>query len=283
MTVALDPQKLYAFGINADDVFTALKKNNVSWPVGKFRNEVPTTLDLSLSSREDFEDLLIKENNGKPIFLKSIADIQLTTDNMKTRTRINGHPGLIVGISRTNDANPLEVSKLVHDQVTHLKEILPKEMDIEVVLDQADFIRASLSNIHHSIIEAILLVLVIVFLFLRNVRATLIPLITIPISLIGAVMLLKMFGYSINTMTLLAMVLAIGLVVDDAIVILENIARHLEKGLSPLQAAIQGSREIGFAIVAMTLTLASVYAPIAFIQGAIGQLLIEFAIAQGVW
>jgi len=279
MTVALDPQKLYAFGINADDVFTALEENNVSWPVGNFRNEVPTTLDLSLSSREDFEDLLIKENNGKPIFLKSIADIQLTTDNTKTRTRINGKPGLLIGISRTNDANPLDVSKLVHDQVTHLKEILPKGMDIEVVLDQADFIRTSLSNIQHSIIEAILLVLVIVFLFLRNVRATLIPLITIPISLVGAIMLLKMFGYSINTMTLLAMVLAIGLVVDDAIVILENIARHLEKGLSPLQAAIQGSREIGFAIVAMTLTLASVYAPIAFIQGAIGQLLIEFAIA----
>lgn len=279
MTVALDPQKLYAFGINADDVFTALEKNNLSWPVGKFRNEVPTTMDLSLSSIEDFENLFVKENNGKPIFLKSIADVQLKTNTKSMRTKINGKPGLIVGIARTNDSNPLNVSKLVSEQVEHLKQTLPSDMVLEVVLDQADFIRASLSNIQHSIIEAILLVLVIVFLFLRNFRATFIPLITIPISLVGSTILLKIFGFSINTITLLAMVLAIGLVVDDAIVVLENIERHLAKGLSPLKAAIQGSREIGFAIVAMTLTLASVYAPIAFIQGAVGQLFIEFAIA----
>lgn len=279
MTVALDPQKLYAFGINADDVFTALEKNNISWPVGKFRNEIPTTMDLSLSSIEDFENLFIKENNGKAIFLKSIADVQLKTDTKRTRTRINGKPGLVIGISRTNDSNPLDVSNLVNDHIDHLKQSLPNEMVLEVVMDQADFIRASLNNIEHSILESIFLVLVIVFLFLRNVRATLIPLITIPISLIGSIILLKMFGFSLNTITLLAMVLAIGLVVDDAIVVLENIDRHLAKGLSPLNAALEGSREIGFAIVAMTLTLASVYAPIAFIQGSIGQLFLEFAIA----
>jgi multidrug efflux pump len=279
MAVTLDPQKLYAFGINADDVFTALEKNNASWPVGKFRNEVPVTLDLMLISPDDFENLLIKEDKGKPIFLKSIADVRLSTDTKKTRTKVNGQPGLIIAISRTNDANPLDVSRLVHEQVKHLQKILPGSMEIEVVLDQADFVRASLSNIQRSIFEAVLLVLAIVFLFLRNLRATLIPLITIPVSLIGSIILLKMFGFSINTITLLAMVLAIGLVVDDAIVVLENIARHHEKGLSPLQAAIEGSREIGFAIVAMTLTLASVYAPIAFIQGAIGQLFVEFAIA----
>ncbi len=279
MSIALDPEKLYAFGINADDVYAAIEKNNLSWPVGKFRNEVPTTLDLSLSSLDDFNDLLIKENNRKPIFLKSIADVNLTTDNNLTRTTINGQPGLIIGISRTSDANPLEASELVHKQVQYLQETLPEGMFLKVVLDQANFIRASLSNIQHSILEAIFLVLVIVFLFLRNFRATLIPLITIPISLIGSVVLMKMFGFSINTITLLAMVLAIGLVVDDAIVVLENITRHLEKGLSPLKAAIQGSREIGFAIVAMTLTLASVYAPIAFIQGAVGQLFVEFAVA----
>jgi multidrug efflux pump len=151
-------------------------------------------------------------------------------------------------------------------------------MELKVVLDQADFIRASLNNIQHSIIEAILLVLVIIFLFLRNVRATLVPILTIPVSLIGSLLLLKICGFTLNTITLLAMVLSIGLVVDDAIVVLENIERHLVKGKTPLQAAISGSREIGFAIIAMTLTLASVYMPIAFIQGAVGKLFIEFAV-----
>jgi multidrug efflux pump len=279
MTVSLDPQKLYSFGINADDVFTAIEKNNLSWPVGKFRNDVPTTMDLSLSSVADFEDLFIKDNNGKPIFLRSIADVQLKTNTKTMLTKINGKPGLILGISRTNDSNPLNVSELVSEQVEHLKQTLRSDMVLEVVLDQADFIRASLSNIQNSIIEAILLVLVIVFLFLRNIRATLIPLIAVPISLVGSVILLKIFGFSINTITLLAMVLAIGLVVDDAIVVLENIERHLANGMKPLKAALEGSREIGFAIVAMTLTLASVYAPIAFIQGAVGQLFVEFAVA----
>jgi multidrug efflux pump len=279
MVVSLDSQKLYAFGINADDVFTSLEKNNISWPVGKFRNEIPTTMDLSLSSIEDFENLFIKESHGKPIFLKSIADVRLKTNPNSMRTRINGKPGLIIGISRTNDSNPLALSQLINERVRHLQQSLPNDMVLKVVMDQADFIRASLSNIEHSIGEAVILVLVIVFLFLRNFRATIIPLITIPISLIGSIMLLKLFGFSVNTITLLAMVLAIGLVVDDAIVVLENIERHLAKGLSPMKAALEGSREIGFAIIAMTLTLASVYAPIAFIQGAIGQLFLEFSIA----
>lgn len=248
MTVTLDPQKLYAFGINADDVYTVLEENNISWPVGKFQGETPTTMDLSLSSVQDFENLLIKENNGKPIFLKSIADIQLKTNAKRMSTKVNGKPGLIISISRTSDSNPLNVSKLVNQQVESLKTFLPNDMVLDVVLDQADFIRASLRNIQRSIIEAIFLVLVIVFVFLRSFRATLIPLVTIPISLVGSIILLKIFGFSINTITLLAMVLAIGLVVDDA-------------------------------IVAMTLTLASVYAPIAFIQGAVGQLFIEFAVA----
>lgn len=279
MVVSLDPQKLYSFGINADDVFTALEKNNISWPVGKFRNEIPTTMDLSLSSIEDFENLFIKESYGKPILLKSIADVRLKTDPNSMRTRINGKPGLIIGISRTSDSNPLALSQLINERVSQLKQSLPEDIVLKVVMDQANFIRASLNNIERSIGEAILLVLLIVFLFLRNVRATIIPLITIPISLTGSLILLKLLGFSVNTITLLALVLAIGLVVDDSIVVLENIERHLAKGLSPLKAALQGSREIGFAIVAMTLTLASVYAPIAFIQGSVGQLFIEFAIA----
>ncbi|MBM3468860.1 MAG: efflux RND transporter permease subunit [Alphaproteobacteria bacterium] len=279
MAVALDPLKLYTFGTNADEVFTALKNNNLSWPVGKYRDEVPTTLDLSLSTVRNFEDLFIKDNKTSPIFLKSIASVYLKTNTKSLRTRVNGMPGVVVGISRTSDSNPLDVSNLVREQLKEMKKTLPPDMVLEIVSDQADFIRASLQKIEGSIGEAVLLVLVIVFLFLRKIRATLIPLITIPISLIGSIILLKLFGFSINTLTLLAMVLAIGLVVDDAIVVLENIDRHIRSGLSPIQAALQGSGEIGFAIIAMTLTLASVYAPIAFIPGTVGRLFIEFAVA----
>jgi multidrug efflux pump len=278
MTVSLDPKKMYAFGVNVDEIFKALEESNNSWPVGKFRGEVPATLDLNLSSIEDFDNLIVKGNKGKSIFLKSLGNVELRTDDKQFRIRINGKPGLVIAIAKTSDANPLDVSRDVHRQVENLQKTLPKDIQMEVDLDQTDFIKSSLRNIQFSIIEAILLVLAIVFLFLGSVRSTVIPLITIPVSLTGSVILMQVFGCSINTITLLAMVLAIGLVVDDAIVVLENITRYIEKGLSPLEAAIIGSREIGFAIIAMTLTLASVYAPIAFIKGTVGQLFIEFAI-----
>ncbi len=286
--IVLDPQKMYDFGVNADEVFEALEKNNLSLPAGKFQNKIPTTLNVELSSIEDYEELVVKEQReggfegegrSPPVFLKSIARISLETDTSTSRVRINGETGLVLAIARTSDSNPLDVSKLVHEKVNDLEKILPKGVKIKIVQDQAEFIRASLDNIQSSLIEACLFVLVIVFLFLGNMRSTLIPLITIPISLAGSLIFLKMFGFSINIMTLLAMVLAVGLVVDDAIVVLENITRHLEEGLSGLEAALLGSKEIGFAIVAMTLTLTSVYAPIAFIQGAIGQLFVEFSVA----
>lgn len=156
---------------------------------------------------------------------------------------------------------------------------MPEDIKTKIIIDQSEFIKASLKNIQSSILESIFLVLVIIFIFLRNIRATIIPLIAIPISLLGSLLFLKIAGFTINQMTLLAMVLAVGLVVDDAIIVLENIWRHIEDDLSPMDAALKGSKQIGFAIVAMTLTLTSVYAPIALIDGMIGQLFIEFAVA----
>ncbi|CEK10530.1 efflux RND transporter permease subunit [Legionella hackeliae] len=277
--INLDPKKLFSFGINVDDVFDAIARSRVSLPAGNFQNKIPSTLNFELKTVKDYENLLIKANNHHPIFLKSIADIKLSTDKDRMRVRVNGHSGLALAINRADDANPLEVSKLVRQELNSLKQNLPDDIKINIIIDQSDFINASLKNIQSSIIEAILLVLIIVFIFLRNARATFIPLITIPISLLGSLIFLKLFGFSINLMTLLAMVLAVGLVVDDAIIVLENIWRHIENGLSPFDAAMKGSREIGFAIVAMTLTLASVYAPVAFIPGMLGQLFIEFAVA----
>lgn len=279
--IVLNPKKMYAFGVNTDEVFDAIKRGNLSLPVGKFQNQTPTTLNAELKNIHDYENLVVKEKNAKqkPVLLKNIADITLKTDNEQFRVRINGKPGLALAINRTNDGNPVEVSKLVAEKLDELKTRLPEGLHIKIISDQADFVKSSLKNIQSSIFEAILFVLAIVFLFLRNIKATLIPLVTIPISLMGSFIFLKLFGYSINILTLMAMVLAVGLVVDDAIVVLENIQRHIENGLSPFEASLKGSREIGFAIVAMTLTLTSVYAPLAFINGTIGQLFSEFAVA----
>lgn len=277
--ISLFPKKLFSFGVNVDEVLTAIEKSSASLPVGNFQKKIPSTLNYELKSIKDYENLLIKPHHLHPILLKSIGDVKLVTDTSKIRMRVNGHTGLILSINRANDANPIDVSKLVRDELNALKNSLPKDIKANIIIDQSNFINASLKNIRSGIIEAIMLVLVIVFIFLRNIRATIIPLITIPISLLGSLIFLKIFGFSINLMTLLAMVLAIGLVVDDAIIVLENIWRHIEQGLSPREAAILGAKEIGFAIVAMTCTLASVYMPIAFIQGMMGQLFIEFAVA----
>ncbi|WP_419420086.1 efflux RND transporter permease subunit [Legionella sp. D16C41] len=277
--ITLDPKKLFLFGVNVDEVLNALNSSRISLPAGNFQNRVPSTLNSELKTIKDYENLLIKTSKQHPILLKSIAEIKLATDTRKMRVRVNGHSGLVLSLTRANDANPIEVSRLVRQELKAIQASLPPGMNTKIIIDQSDFIRASLHNIKSSIVEAIILVLIIVFLFLRNLRATIIPLITIPISLLGSLIFLKLFGFSINLMTLLAMVLAIGLVVDDAIIALENIWRHIEEGLEPIQAALKGAQEIGFAIIAMTFTLASVYMPIAFIEGLLGQLFIEFAVA----
>lgn len=278
MSVSLDPQKMFHTGVNVQDVIRSLEHASMTLPVGKYQNEVPTTLTVPMTRPSDFENVPIQSQTGETIWLKDIADVSLKSDNKQFRIRINGRSGLIVAIEASSDANPLEVSKQVKEKVADLKKFMPPDVQLDIFGDQADFIRISLHNIKSSLVEAILLVLVIVFIALGTIRATLIPLVTIPISLIGAILFLKLFGYSINTITLLAMILGIGLVVDDAIVVLENISRYVEKGLTPFDAAQKGSKEIGFAILGMTLTLASVYTPIAFIPGVIGQLFIEFAV-----
>ncbi len=279
MDVELNAKKMYALGIDGLEILKAISKKTESFPVGKFQDKIPAFFENPLYAVKDFESIFLMEKTKKPIFLNSVAKVSLGTSKKGNRLRINKKPGLILWISKSSDSNPLDVSSGVHEKINIIKESLPKDMKIEVILDQSEFIKKSLSNLKWSVLEAILLVLVIVFVFLRNIQATLIPLVTIPISLIGGVIFLKMFGFSINTMTLLSMVLAIGLVVDDAIVVLENITRHIEEGKPPLKAALDGSKEISFAIIAMTCTLASVYIPLAFLQGVIGQLLSEFAIA----
>ncbi len=275
--IILNNQNMYSYGINADEVFAAIDSSTKSLQAGKYQKEIPVTINLELEHAQDLEKILIK-NHPKPVFLQDIAKIELGEDDQTFRLKINGKPGLCIGVNKVSDGNPLTVSDNVNKEVMNLKRSLPKDIVMDILLDQAEYIRSSIHNIQSSVLEAIFLVLIIVFFFLRNLNATLIPVVAIPISLIGALIFLSVFGYSLNIMTLLAMVLAVGLVVDDAIVVLENIMRHIERGESSLNAAINGTKEISFAIIAMTCTLASVYAPIAFIGGVTGQLFTEFAV-----
>lgn len=282
--LTLDDRKLFEFGVNFDEIYEALEKSKLSLPAGKFQNQWPVTLECDFKNVEDYENLLVKTlttstGEKKSITLGMLAKVEFKTDDHQFRLRINERPGVCLAINRSNDGNPLEVSQLVKKEIEILKGSLPDGLSINVAIDQAEFIRSSLKNIEASLFESVVLVLIVVFLFLGKGKAALIPLITIPISLFGSIIFLKFFGFSINIMTLLAMVLAIGVVVDDAIIVLENITRYIEKGFSPKEAALKGAREIGFAIVAMTLTLTSVYMPIVFVKGMVGDLFIEFAIA----
>jgi len=192
--------------------------------------------------------------------------------------RFNGRPAVALGVIKQATANPLELSAAIREELPRITSDLPEGVAVNIAYDSSVFIDRSIKAVARTILEAIALVALVIFVFLRSVRATIVPLVTIPVSLIGAFALMYILNFSINTLTLLALVLAIGLVVDDAIVMLENIYRHIEEGMTPFKAALLGSKEIGFAIVAMTLTLASVYAPVAFMTGRTGKLFIEFAL-----
>lgn len=282
--VSLRQHDMYAFGINADEVYEALAHANTSRPVGKFQGMLATTLETRLKNPSDYENLIVKvvkdEKTGKstPVLLKYVADVALK-DRSCCIVRVNGQEAVTIGLFKAEDANPLEVSREVRKILETLKQRLPQDMKLQLVHDQANFVRDATNQMRNSLLEAVLCVGLVMWLFLRNIKSVIIPLVTIPMSLLGSIIFLSLCGMSINLMTLMAMVLAVGLVVDDAIVVLENIQRHIVEGLSPLEAALKGGREISFAIIAMTATLMSVYIPLAFIHGTVGQLFGEFAVA----
>lgn len=281
MRMWLDPLKLAAYALTPEDVEQALLNQNLELPAGRIESaerEFTVLTQTDLKTPEQFNDLVIKDVSGYPIKFKEIGHAELGPEDDRIIVRYNGDNAVALGIVKQATANPLEISKAVHTVIKDMQSTLPKGMNIKMAYDTSVFIDRSIDAVYETIIEAILLVMFVIFLFLRNLKAVSIPLVTIPVSLIGGLALMYMFGFSINTLTLLAMVLAIGLVVDDAIVMVENIHRHIENGMAPLEAAFKGSKEIGFAILAMTITLAAVYAPIAFVQGRTGRLFIEFAL-----
>lgn len=277
MEITLDPRKMMALNISYQEVLKLLEEHKLYIPAGENQREIPLTVVSPLSKPDDFKKLIVRRNGQSVIKIEDIATVKLTSDDTFL-VRVNGQNGVLLGVIKTSEGNPLEISTTIQKMLPNLQAALPSGVSLDVEMDKSTFIKVSLHNVYKTIIEACLLVLLIIFLFLRNIRATLIPLVTIPISLIGTFALMTALGFSINTITLLAMVLAIGLVVDDAIVVLENTYRHIEEGMSPRKAAQLGGREIGFAVIAMTLTLASVYTPNIFLEGTIGQLFFEFCL-----
>ena len=282
MRVWLDPDRLAAYKLTTQDAEDAIRRSNLEVPAGRIESsqrEFSVTSNTDLSNPAQFGEIVIKTVNGFPVKLRDVARIQEGAADERTSVRLNGKPAISAGVIRQATANPLELSAGVREMIPKLEADLPPGINISIANDNSVFIDRSVKNVFKTIVEAVVLVALVIFLFLRTVRASIIPIVTIPVSLIGTFALMALAGFTVNTLTLLALVLAIGLVVDDAIVVLENIYRHIEEGQDPFSAAIKGAKEVGFAVVAMTLTLAAVYAPLAFTPGRTGRLFIEFALA----
>ena len=281
MRVDIDRTRLAAYKLTVQDVEDAIRRQNAEIPAGRIESnarEFTVVAETDLQTPEQFNSIIIANVGGYPVRLRDVGSAYVGPVDERVISRYNGQPSLNIGVIKQAVANPLELSKAVRAEVDKMNENLPEGMRLVVAYDTSVFIDRSIKSVFQTIGEAVALVVLVIFFFLRSLRATLIPIVTIPVSLIGAFGLMYAFGFTVNTLTLLALVLAIGLVVDDAIVMLENIWRHIESGMPRRQAAIVGAREIGFAIVAMTLTLASVFAPLAFATGRTGRLFIEFAL-----
>jgi multidrug efflux pump len=281
MRIFLDRTRLAAYRLTVQDVEDSLRRQNAEIPAGRIESdarEFTVVSQTGVQTVEQFSDIIVSNVGGYSVRIRDVANVVVGPVDERTISRFNGKPSLNIGIIKQAVANPLELSRDVRAEVEKINENLPHNMKLVVGYDMSEFISRSISSVFQTIAEAVLLVVLVIFFFLRSLRATIIPIVTIPVSLVGAFALMYLFGFTINTLTMLAIVLAIGLVVDDAIVVLENIYRHLEDGMSRRQAALQGSKEIAFAVIAMTLTLASVFAPLAFATGRTGRLFIEFAL-----
>ncbi|MGB5690611.1 MAG: efflux RND transporter permease subunit [Woeseiaceae bacterium] len=281
MRIWLHPDRLAGYELTPLDVEAALRAQNIEVPAGRVESlerEFTVLAETDLREPQQFADIVVKETDKFLVRLGDVARVELGADFSRFRARFNRRNAVPLGIVKQAVANPLEISLALREVLPRISQSLPDGMKVEVAYDSTIFIERSIEEVYVTVAEAALLVVLVIFLFLRNWRAVLIPLVTIPVSLIGAFALMYALNFSINTLSLLAMVLAIGLVVDDAIVMLENIYRHIEDGMAPLQAALTGSKEIAFAVVAMTITLSAVYLPFAFSTGRSGKLFIEFAL-----
>jgi multidrug efflux pump len=280
MRLWLDPARMTALGVTATDVSAAIQANNYQSAPGQTKGYFTVsniTANTDLSSLDQFRTMVVKANGGTLIRLKDIGTVDLSAQSYDSNVLMNGQHAVFIGVQSTPVGNPLNIVRDVRAMQPDLERSLPPTVKMGIAYDSTKFITSSIHEVERTLIEALLIVIVVIFLFLGTIRSVIIPVVTIPLSLIGAGIIMLTLGFTINLLTLLAMVLAIGLVVDDAIVVVENIHRHIEEGLSPVQAALLGAREILGPVIAMTITLAAVYAPIGFLGGLTGTLFREFA------
>ncbi len=276
----LDPNKLTAYALTSSDVSTALTKNNYIAGLGTTKGQmvqVNLTASTSLHSVNEFENLIIKQENGAIIRLKDVANVTLGADEYESSVSFDGNKAVYIGLQVASNSNLLEVIARVRKVFPEIQEQLPNDISGKIVYDSTKFVDSSIHEVIHTLIEALLIVTLVVFSFLGSPRSVLIPVIAIPLSLIGTFTIMLLLGFSINLLTLLALVLAIGLVVDDAIIVVENVNRHLEDGMQPLQASLLAAKELTGPIIAMTIVLIAVYVPVGFQDGLTGALFSEFA------
>ena len=280
MRIWLKPDRMAALNINPDQVHQALANNNFLTAVGKTKGsliQVNLTANTDLRSVDEFRNLVVRQAGNNLIRLSDIADVSLGAEDYDTEVRFTGQKAVFMGIWVLPNANSLDVIKRVRAEMVLIQKDLPTGLRGGIAYDATNYINVAIHEVVKTLTETLAIVAIVIFLFLGSLRSVLIPLIAIPISLIGAVFLMQIFGFTLNLLTLLAIVLSVGLVVDDAIVIVENVERHVREGLTPLQAALQGARELIGPIIAMTVTLAAVYAPIGLQGGLTGSLFREFA------
>jgi multidrug efflux pump len=281
MRLWLDPMKMAAYGVTPLEVKNALDKENIELPAGSVEGDL---IELSIrtlglmKTPEEFNNLILKEEDKRIVRFKDIGFAEIDTENRKNILRRNGVPMVNVVVVPQPGSNQVEIADNVYERLKTMQKDLPDDVKLDVVYDSTKFVRASIKEVQDTIVIAFLLVVFIIFVFLREWRVTMIPTVVIPISLVGAFFVMFIAGFSINVLSMLAVVLSVGLVVDDAIVVTENIYRKIEQGMEPRQAAIEGSKEIFFAIISTTITLVSVFSPIVFMQGMSGRLFREFSL-----
>jgi len=279
MRISMDPQRLAAYRLTPLDVRRAVQRENVELPAGRIEGdtiELPVRIQSRMSTPAEFNDMILKEDAGGLVRLRDVGKAELGPLNERTILKRNGIPMVAVVIRPQPGANYIEIADEFYRRVERIRTELPPDVEVNYGFDNTEFIRESIDEVVQTILLALTLVVLIIFLFLRDLRTTIIPILVIPVSLVGAFFLMYMAGFSINVLTLLALVLAIGLVVDDAIVVLENIYAKIESGLKPVQAGVTGTREIFFAVLATTVALVAVLLPVMFLGGLTGRLFREF-------
>jgi multidrug efflux pump len=281
MRIWLKPDRMAALNVSPAQIREALSRNNYQAAVGQTKGslvQVNLTANTDLRSVKEFQQLAVREQDGAVIRLGDVADVVLGAEDYDAAVNFNGQTAVFIGVWALPNANSLDVIERVRRELASLQKEIPDQIQARIAFDATSYVRDAISEVETTLAETLLIVVVVIFLFLGSLRSVLVPVVAIPVSLIGAVFLMQVFGFTVNLLTLLAIVLSVGLVVDDAIVVVENVERHLREGMRPIDAALHGVRELVGPIIAMTITLAAVYTPIAFQGGLTGSLFREFAL-----